>query len=206
MAWWATLVSTTLIGLTVTAFIFLGIVVGGLVGTAGWVALSLTGLMAIVIMGVIVWQSPIGSPPPHAHPRPRHKLHKPKPRYGDGYGYGNGSRYGSYHSSEGSMPDDQFVVGEYISEEKIDVFEDAGGNVQGYRRQEEEFGYEEEVGRNTYVDGSGYRDSRPYVEEPLSRSSTIARPTIAAVPPYTEDLRRMRQIRASDEYDGRYGN
>ena len=202
VAWWATLVSTVLVGLTVAAFIFLGIVVAGLVGTAGWLSLALTSLMAVVVLGVIVWQSPIGSPPPHAHPRPKHKLHKPLPRYDGRYG----SRYGSYHSSEGSMPDDQFVVGEYISEEKIDVFSDAGGHVQGYRRQEEEFGLEEETGRDTYVDGSGYRDSRPYVEEPLSRSSTIARPTTAAVPPYTEDLRRMRQIRASEEYDGRYGN
>ena len=68
-------------------------------------------------------------------------------------------------------------------------------------------GFEVEEGRiSNYVDGAGYREARPYVDEPLSRSSTIARPTIAAVPPYTEDLRRMRQIRASDEYDGRYGN
>ncbi|KAE9369110.1 hypothetical protein N431DRAFT_493008 [Stipitochalara longipes BDJ] len=172
VAWWATGVSTVLIGLTITAFLFMGIVIGGFVGNAGWVALGCTGVMGVIVLIVIVWQSPIGSPPPNAHhDRNRHKLHKPMP-----------------------------------SEEKIDVFSDPGGNVQGYRRQEEDYGYEEEVGRNTYVDGSGYRDVRPYVEEPLSRSSTIARPTIAAVPPYTEDLRRMRQIRASDEYDGRYGN
>ena len=199
VAWWATGVSTVLIGLTITAFIFMGIVIGGLVGNAGWVALACTGLMGVVVLVVIVWQSPIGSPPPHAHrDRKRHKLHKPMPTYG--------GRYGSYHSSEGSMPDDQFVVGEYVSEEKIDVFSDPGGNVQGYRRQEEEYGFEEDVGRGTYVDGAGYRDARPYVEEPLSRSSTLARPTMAAVPPYTEDLRRMRQIKASEEYDGRYGS
>jgi len=201
VAWWATGVSTLLIGLTISAFIFMGIVIGGLLGTAGWVALGATGVMGVVVLVVIVWQSPIGSPPPNVHrDRKRHKLHKPMPRYG--------GRYGSYHSSEGSMPDDQFVVGEYISEEKIDVFSDPGGNVHGYRRQEEEYGFEEEeLGRGAYVDGAGYRDARPYVEEPLSRSSTIARPTIAAVPPYTEDLRRMRQIRASEEYDGRrYGS
>ncbi|KAH8751234.1 hypothetical protein BGZ57DRAFT_714784, partial [Hyaloscypha finlandica] len=64
VAWWATLVSTVLVGLTVAAFIFLGIVVAGLVGTAGWLSLALTSLMAVVVLGVIVWQSPIGSPPP----------------------------------------------------------------------------------------------------------------------------------------------
>jgi hypothetical protein len=198
VAWWATGVSTVLIGLVITAFLFMGIVIAGFVGNAGWVALGATGAMGAVVLIVIVWQSPIGSPPPHAHRNhKRHKLHKPIPLYG--------GRYGSYHSSEGSFPEDQFVVGEFVGEEKVDVFSDQGGNVQGYRRQEEEYGFEEEVGRGTYVDGSGYRDARPYVEEPLSRSSTIARP-IAAVPPYTEDLRRMRQIRASEEYDGRYGN
>jgi hypothetical protein len=193
VAWWATLVSTILIGLTITAFIFLGLVVAGLVGTAGWIALAFTGIMAVVVLAVIIWQSPIGSSPPHPHHLPpRHKLHKPMPRYG------------SYHSSEGSRrEDDEFVVGEFVSEEKIDVFSD-GGSVHGYRRQEQEYGYEEEVGRNTYVDGSGYRDGRAYAEEPLSRSSTIARPTIAAVPPYTEELRRARQYRTQEEYDGRY--
>jgi hypothetical protein len=194
VAWWATLVTTILSGLTLAAFIFLGLAVAGLVGYAGWVALGFTGLMGLVVIGVIVWQSPIGSPPPHPHhDRHRHKLHKPMPRYG------------SYHSSEGSRrDDDEFVVGEFVSEEKLEVFSDPGGNVQGYRRQEEEYGYEEEIGRNTYVDGSGYRDGRAYADEPLSRSTTIARPTIAAVPPYTEDLRRMRQAKYQEEYDGRY--
>ena len=194
VAWWATLVSTVLIGLTIAAFIFLGIVVAGLTGTAGWIALAFTSLMAIVVLGVIVWQSPIGSPPPNAHRHhlPSHELHKPMPRYG------------SYHSSEGSKRgEDEFVVGDFVSEEKIDVFSDRG-SVTGYRRQEQDYRYEEEMERHTYVDGSGYRDGRAYAEEPLSRSSTIVRPTLAAVPPYTEELRRARQYRTQDEQEGRF--
>jgi hypothetical protein len=54
-------VSLVLSGLTITAFVFLGIVVAGYTGTAGWIALGFTGLMAIVVLSIIVWQSPIGS-------------------------------------------------------------------------------------------------------------------------------------------------
>lgn len=193
--WWATLVSSVLLGLLIAAFIFLGLVVAGFTGSAGWVALGFTVLMGLVVMGVIVWQSPIGSPPPHPHRRREgHRLRKPAPRYG------------SYHSSNGQA-DDEFVVGEYVSEEKISVFDDDGRREE-YRFEEEarQTGYMDAGRQAGYVDGGGYRDARAYAEEPLSRSSTIARPGIAAVPPYTEDLRRMRQIRASEEYDGRYGN
>ena len=102
-------------------------------------------------------------------------------------------RYNSYNSQEGV--DDEFVGGVYISDEKIDVFTD-GPVLTG-----DEYIYEDDVTmkKRRYVDG------RAYADEPLSRQSTIARPTIAAVPPYTEDLRRMRAMRTSDDYDGRYG-
>ncbi|KAE9377026.1 hypothetical protein N431DRAFT_462822 [Stipitochalara longipes BDJ] len=64
VAWWATLVTLVLSGLTITAFVFLGIVIAGYTGTAGWIALGFTGLMAVVVLIIIVWQSPIGSSPP----------------------------------------------------------------------------------------------------------------------------------------------
>jgi len=64
VAWWAALVSFVLSGLTIAAFVFLVIVVAGYTGTAGWIALGFTGLMAVVVLSVIVWQSPIGSNPP----------------------------------------------------------------------------------------------------------------------------------------------
>jgi hypothetical protein len=193
--WWATLVATTLVGMLIAAFIFLSLVVVGLTGPAGWVALAFTCLFGLVLIGVIVWQSPIGNGPPHAHHRAGKQLRK------------SVSRYGSYRSSQG--PDDNFVVGEYVSEEKMNVF-DNGMAEEEYRYEEEVVGRQSSYGDDGrqagYVDAGGYRDGRAYAEEPLSRSSTIARPTIAAVPPYTEDLRRMRQIRASEEYDGRYGS
>ena len=56
--------SFVLSGLTIAAFVFLVIVVAGYTGTAGWIALGFTGLMAVVVLSVIVWQSPIGSNPP----------------------------------------------------------------------------------------------------------------------------------------------
>lgn len=188
--WWASLVSFVLVGLEITAFIFMGLVIAGLTGPAGWVALGFTVFFGIIVMAVIVWQSPIGSPPPILQHKGKGNRYQP-------------TRFGSYHSSQGQEPEDQFVVGE--SGEKLDVFDDE--RVQEYRREEEGYICDEEAERRTrYVDGAGYRDARAYVDEPLGRSSTIARPTIAAIPPYTEDLRRMRHIRASEEYDGRYVN
>jgi hypothetical protein len=193
--WWATLVMTTLMGLLIAAFIFLALVMVGLTGPTGWISLGFTVFFGMVIIGIIVWKSPIGNGPPKAYRKHRNRLPRRQP-----------PRYGSYYSS----PDDEFAVGDYVSEEKLDVFIDGRGDEE-YRYEEEE-----EVARQTgfiqggrqagYVDAGGYRDARAYADEPLSRSTTIARPTSAVVPPYTEEMRRMRHIKASQEYDGRYGN
>ena len=175
--------STVLAGLTIVSFIFLGLVVAALTGPAGWAAVGFTVFFGAVIMAVIVWQSPIGSAPPESRKRPDDHLRRRR----------RGHRHNSYNPQEGV--DDEFVGGEYISEEKIEVFMD-GPVLTG-----DGYIYEDDVTRRrrSYLDGRGYAD------ESLSRQSTIARPTIAAVPTYTEDLRRMRAMRASDDFGGRYG-
>lgn len=61
--WWATLVSTVLFGMLLTAFIFLSLVVTAYTGAIGWVAVAFSSLFGLGTMAVIVWQSPIGSPP-----------------------------------------------------------------------------------------------------------------------------------------------
>ncbi|AEO66919.1 uncharacterized protein THITE_2115477 [Thermothielavioides terrestris NRRL 8126] len=62
--WWATLVSVVLFGLLFAAFVFLGLVVAAYAGPIGWVAVGFLCLFGLTILGVIVWQSPIGSPSP----------------------------------------------------------------------------------------------------------------------------------------------
>ena len=62
--WWATAVSGVLFGLLLTAFVFLGLVLAAYVGPTGWTILAFMVLFGIVGIGVIVWLSPIGSPPP----------------------------------------------------------------------------------------------------------------------------------------------
>ncbi|KUJ17876.1 uncharacterized protein LY89DRAFT_668092 [Mollisia scopiformis] len=65
---------------------------------------------------------------------------------------------------------------------------------------------------NVYGDGDGYNEKdamavkEQYIDDGFGRRNTLDRsPRFADTPEYTNDLRRMRQIRASDEYryDGR---
>ncbi|KAL2020099.1 hypothetical protein VTK56DRAFT_8903 [Thermocarpiscus australiensis] len=62
--WWATIVSVVLFGLLFTAFMFLGLVMVAYTGPIGWVAVAFLSLFGLVVLGTIVWQSPIGSPSP----------------------------------------------------------------------------------------------------------------------------------------------
>lgn len=59
--WWATLVSFVLYGLLISAFTFLGLAVTAYVGRVGWVAIAFTAFFGASGVGVIIWQSPIGS-------------------------------------------------------------------------------------------------------------------------------------------------
>lgn len=59
--WWATLVSFVLYAILICAFMFLGLAVTAYVGRVGWVAIGFTALFGALGVGVIVWQSPIGS-------------------------------------------------------------------------------------------------------------------------------------------------
>jgi hypothetical protein len=72
-------------------------------------------------------------------------------------------------------------------------------------KDEEKLGYEESV----FDDRAEYRTRTPkrnsYAEQGLRESFSPLPKPIAAIPPYTEDLRMMRRIRASDEHDGRWG-
>jgi hypothetical protein len=74
--WWATLVSVVLFSLLFTAFIFLGLVVAAYTGPIGWVAVGFSAMFGLVFLGVIVWQSPIGSPPPEEVLRRHHQHHQ----------------------------------------------------------------------------------------------------------------------------------
>lgn len=73
--WWATLVSIVLFSLVFAAFIFLGLVVAAYAGPIGWVVVGFTSLFGLFVLGVIVWQSPIGSPSPE-EVRRRHQQHQ----------------------------------------------------------------------------------------------------------------------------------
>jgi hypothetical protein len=101
--WWATLVSIMLFGLVFTAFIFLGTVMAAYTGPIGWVAVAFTSIFGFATLGVIVWQSPIGSPSPeevlrrlHQHEEQKHEFPSPEKRHeltppefeGDDYFYG----------------------------------------------------------------------------------------------------------------------
>lgn len=63
--WWASIVSAILLGLLLTAFLFLSLVITAYAGAVGWVAVVFTSLFSVGGMVVIVWQSPIGSRPPN---------------------------------------------------------------------------------------------------------------------------------------------
>ncbi|KIN06269.1 hypothetical protein OIDMADRAFT_176359 [Oidiodendron maius Zn] len=73
--WWATAVSVVLFGLLFTSFIFLGLVVAAYTGPIGWVAVGFASLFGLIFLGVIVWQSPIGSPSPEEVLRREHHKH-----------------------------------------------------------------------------------------------------------------------------------
>jgi hypothetical protein len=62
--WWASLVSAVLLGLLLSAFLFLSLVIAAYTGAVGWAAVAFTSLFSLGGLVVIVWQSPIGSPPP----------------------------------------------------------------------------------------------------------------------------------------------
>lgn len=62
--WWATVVSVVLFSLVFAAFIFLGLVVAAYTGPIGWVTVGFISIFGFFVLGVIVWQSPIGSPSP----------------------------------------------------------------------------------------------------------------------------------------------
>ena len=59
--WYATIVSFVLFTLAIVAFLFLGLAVTAYVGPTGWTAVAFTSIFAVTVVGVIVWQSPIGS-------------------------------------------------------------------------------------------------------------------------------------------------
>lgn len=59
--WYATIVTTLLVGALVAAFELLSLVVVAYAGPAGWIALSLTTTAGVIGFGVILYQSPIGS-------------------------------------------------------------------------------------------------------------------------------------------------
>jgi len=59
--WYATVVSFALFGLLMAAFTFLGLAATAYVGPIGWVAVGFTAFFAVLGIGVIIWQSPIGS-------------------------------------------------------------------------------------------------------------------------------------------------
>jgi hypothetical protein len=75
----------------------------------------------------------------------------------------------------------------------------------GYRgKDEEKSGYEESFMDDGAEYGTRTPKRRSYMERGMGESpSPLPRPVVAAIPPYTEDLRTMRRIRASDEYNGK---
>ncbi|RDW66639.1 hypothetical protein BP5796_09388 [Coleophoma crateriformis] len=60
VAWYATLVSATLFGLLIAAFIFLCLVVAAYTGSIGWAGVGFCVFFGLLGFGSIVWQSPIG--------------------------------------------------------------------------------------------------------------------------------------------------
>ncbi|KAF4633856.1 hypothetical protein G7Y89_g4266 [Cudoniella acicularis] len=59
--WYASAVSALLFGILISAFVFLGLVVVSYGGAVGWAAVAITAVVGALGMGIIVWQSPIGS-------------------------------------------------------------------------------------------------------------------------------------------------
>jgi hypothetical protein len=77
--WWATFVTCILLTLLMVAFFMLGLIMVAYAGPVGWITIAFTGLFGLIGAGVIIWQSPIGSPPPpRIHPK-HHPRQQPPP-------------------------------------------------------------------------------------------------------------------------------
>lgn len=120
--WWATFVSSLLFGLLLAAFIFLGLVMAAYVGPTGWATLAFMVIFGLIGIGVIIWLSPIGSPPPEDGRTLSWKIAEEEkldryshgPRYaGDEEEYHTGGR--EDYEKEGGMVDDRYVDDDGLS-------------------------------------------------------------------------------------------
>jgi hypothetical protein len=177
--WWASLATTIILGFLCAAFFFLGLVVAALAGPAGWAAVGFVALFTCICGGIVIWQSPIGSKPPPRKTKyttPANTPHRRRRRQD------TGTTFDGYAPSY--APSEKLRYNEEIYEEEDDYAHP-----------------DSPVPRRSYYDDGMSRVStmvRPALDA-LSRQTTVVKPEIA-VPEYTVDLRRVRAIRASEEY------